>query len=112
MRAGRRRTFVSIYRPTVTGQNASGEDTVANVFVASMWVDIQPMTGREAESARQLWAEARFRISAPHHLDEYTIQRKDIILWGSPGRWLDILDVEDVDQRRRELVIYAKDYTE
>jgi head-tail adaptor len=112
MPAGTRRNLVSIYRPTVIGQNASGEDVVSNVLLGEAWVRIDALAGREAESARQLFAEARFRVTLDHPLSSMTIQRKDIILWGSPGRMLDILDVEDQTQRRRAVVLLAKDYTD
>jgi len=112
MRAGNRRTRVSFYRPTVAGQNTSGEDVLAsNVLLGSAWVGIRALQGRELEAARQLYAEAVFEITMDHPLSGYTLQRKDIILWGSPGRILDILDCEDPDQRRREVVIMAKEYT-
>ena len=110
MRAGHRRSRVTFYRPTVGSQNSSGEDVVRNVSLGSAWVAIRAMDGRELERAQQLQAEARFRVEMEHPLADYTLQRKDTITWGS--RTLDILDVEDPDQRRRKQVILAKELTE
>ena len=107
--SGGRRNRVSFYRPTITGQNSTGEDVVSNVLLGSAWVEIIAIEGREIEIARQLWAEARFRITMDHPLSGYTLQRKDIILWGSPGRTLDILDAEDLTNRHRQVVLIAKD---
>lgn len=109
MRAGLRRSRVTFYRPTVSAQNSSGEDTKTNVSLGSAWVKITAMQGRELERAQQLQAEARFKIETEHPLSEYTLQRADVITWGS--RTLDILDVEDQTQRRRGQVIYAKELT-
>ncbi len=110
MRAGHRRSRVTFYRPTVTSQNSSGEDVESNVSLGSAWVKITALQGRELERAQQLQAEARFKIEMEHPLTDYALQRADTITWGS--RTLDILDVEDPDQRRRGLVIFAKELTE
>lgn len=107
MRAGLRRSRVTFRRPTVTSQSSSGEDVKSNVSLGSAWVKITALQGRELERAQQLQAEARFKIETEHSLTTYTLQRADIISWGS--RTLDILDVEDPDQRRRGLVVYAKE---
>ncbi len=80
-----------------------------NVLLGSAWVGIEALTGRELEAARQLFAEARFRITMDHPLSSFTLQRKDAIAWGT--RTLNILDCEDPGQRRREVVILAKEYT-
>lgn len=109
MRAGPRRTRIEFFRPTITGQNPSGEDIVSNELLGGAWASVIAMSGREAEEARQLFAEARFKIEIEHPLGGYTLQRKDTISWGT--RTLDILDCEDPDQRRRSLVIMAKEFT-
>lgn len=109
MRAGLRNCRVTFYRPTISAQTASGEDTVTDVSLGSAWVQIRALAGRELEAAQQIFAEARFRVEIEHPLDEYTLQRKDKITWGS--RTLDILDVEDPTQTRRSQVILAKEHT-
>lgn len=108
MRAGPRRTRIDFYRPTVTGQNPSGENIVSNQLLGSAWASVEAMSGMESEAARQLFAEARFKITMDHPLSGYTLQRKDTISWGT--RTLDILDCEDPDQRRRGVVILAKEF--
>jgi SPP1 family predicted phage head-tail adaptor len=109
MRAGNRRSRVSFYRPTVTGQTASGEDTVSSVLLGTAWVQVEAITGSEREVGQQLWAEARFRIVMEHPLSSFALQRSDTIEWGT--RTLDILDCEDQNQRRREVRILAKEHT-
>lgn len=110
MRAGLRRSRVTFYRPTVGSQNSSGEDVKTNVSLGSAWVAIKALEGRELERAQQLYAEARFRIEMEHPLTDYTLQRADIVTWGS--RTLDILDAEDPNQQRRRVVMIAKEYTD
>lgn len=106
-RAGTRNCLVTFYRPTVTAQNSSGEDVVSNVQIGRAWVQIMALVGKELEIARQLWAEARFRLILDHPLNGYTLQRADIVTWGT--RTLDILDAEDPDQQRRQVIVTAKE---
>lgn len=108
MPAGPRNQLVTFLRPTVTSQNASGEDVVSNVTLGTAWVKIERLAGREAMRAQQLQAEAQFQITMDHPLSSFTLQRKDLIDWGD--RTLDILDAEDPNQRRRGVVILAKEY--
>lgn len=109
MPAGQRRTRIAFYRPTVTGQNASGEDLISNVKIGESWAQISQLTGRELQIAAQRFAEARFRIEIGNPLTGFTPQREDHILWGS--RRLNILDCEDPTQRRRYLNLIVSEYT-
>lgn len=110
MRTKDRNSRVTFYRPTITGQTASGEDTVSDIELGSAWVKLTALQGMELQAAQQRWAEARFKIQMEHPLTEYTLQRKDYLTFGS--RQLDILDVEDPDQSRRGIVMLAKEYTD
>lgn len=109
-RAGPRRSRVAFYRPTVTSQNSSGGDVTSNVLLGSAWVRIDALKGREMERGQQLQAEAYFKIETEHPLTSYTLQRADIMTWGS--RTLDIESCEDPTQRRRGQVIFAKELTD
>lgn len=110
MRASNRNSRVTFYRPTITSQNASGEDVYSNVTLGSAWVEIKALEGKEIEQGQQLKAEARFRIRMEHPLSQYTLRRADRITWGS--RTLDILDVEDPLGKRRRVTLFAKEFTE
>lgn len=107
MQSGKLRTLLTLNQKSVT-QNASGEDVVTWAELGTYYADIHPLTGREVDQVGQRWAEAQFRVTARVRSD-ITIQRADQFIWGS--RTLDILGVEDVDQRGRELLIYAKEFT-
>jgi SPP1 family predicted phage head-tail adaptor len=108
MRAGPRNQLVRFYRPTVTGQNTSGEDVVSSTLLGSAWVHVEALAGKEFTRGQQLQAEAEFKITMDHPLSGFTLRRKDTITWGT--RTLDILSCEDPTQRRREVVITAKEY--
>jgi SPP1 family predicted phage head-tail adaptor len=101
------RERVTIQRKTVSGQNSRNEDTITYPAYLSCWMWIGALIGREFETAQQKWAEARFKCRMPYPPSGFTIQRADRIAWGS--RTLDILDAEDPDGMRREIVIYAQE---
>ncbi len=107
MRAGLlARARITIERGTAT-QNSFGEDVVTWAAIGSYWANVRALQGKELETAQQTWAEARFKIDMRYQAGT-TFQRKDRITWGS--RVLDILDVEDPDQRQARLFIIAKEY--
>ena len=75
--------------------------------IATVYANVRAMTGRELESVQQRWAEARFKVRMPF-MKDLTIQRDYRAAWGT--RKLDILDVEDPDGMRRELIMYCKEF--
>lgn len=106
--AGRRNISVGFYRSVISGQNASGEDVIVATLLGTCWVHIAMERGREVELDREKRSQAKFRVVMDHPLDTFTLQRKDYLLWGS--RRLEIVDVEDTDQTRHSLVVYAEEY--
>lgn len=107
MRASSRNQRVTFYRK-VTTQNSSGEDIVTNSELGAAWVAIRPLRGQEREQGQQLTAEAQFEITMEHPLEQYTLRSNDIATWGT--RTLDLIVPEDPDGRRRQVVMYAKEY--
>ena len=102
------RDLVIFQRPVKTADSIGGDAVTGYTEVARCWCLVRAMIGREMESVRQVWAEARFRIRT--WFPSVTIQRADIGFWGD--RRLDVLDAEDPDGRGRELVVYARELTE
>lgn len=106
MQAARLRTRVAIERPVYTtgtmGENVESTPTA----LGSFWVEILAAKGRELETMQQTWAEARFNVRMRHQ-PGITFRRSDRITWGS--RTLDIVDVEDPDQRKRELNLICRE---
>lgn len=98
---------VVIQRATKT-QNAYGEDVITWSPVMTIWAHVRAMVGQELQSVQQTFAEARFKLRT--YYPQTPIKREDRAIW--QGRTLDILDAEDPDGVRRELVIYAREWTE
>lgn len=108
MQAGKLRSRLTISRGTKT-QNSFGEDVITWVSLGEFWAEILPLQGRELEVMQQRWAEARFTVRIRFQ-PTITFRREDRGTWGS--RTLDILDVEDIDQRQRELRLICREYTQ
>lgn len=107
MQSARLRTRITIQRPVVSSLDAMGGDVQGTpTDLGSFWAEITALKGHELESMQQRWAEARFAVKMRHQ-PGITFQRKDQVAWGS--RTLDILDVEDPDQRKRELSLICRE---
>lgn len=106
MQSGTLRTPLTLYQRVVT-QNESGEDVLQWQRAGIYWSNISPMTGAGREMARagQQWGDTRYRITARFRPD-ITIQQSDCFAWGQ--RLLDIIEVEDADQRCAQLQIVAR----
>lgn len=104
---GSLRDILVIQRVAKT-QNSYGEDVETWSDLMTLRAKVRAAQGRELESMQQTWAEARFKIRAP--FPPVPIRREDKALWGT--RTLDILDVEDPDGLRREIVIVAREFTQ
>lgn len=108
MRSGDTPHRIAISDPTPVTQSSFGEDVVSNpTDVGTFWCKVEALQGRELESARQRWAEARYKITMRKQAVTFT--RKMTGLWN--GRHLNILDVQDVGGNSRpEVMMYAMDF--
>lgn len=108
VRAAERNARVTFYRKVRT-QNSSGEDVVTLTELGSAWIQILPLRGRrEKKKGQQTAAEAQFEIRMEHPLSSYTLRSQDVAVWGT--RTLDLIVPEDLDQRRRQIGIYAEEF--
>jgi len=101
---GRLRHRLTLQRCIKT-QDGYGQDVLAWTDTTTFWAQVRAMQGRELETARQTWAEARFKIRMWHPNQE--IRREDRLVWDE--RTLDILDAEDPDGTGREMLIIARE---
>jgi head-tail adaptor len=110
MRAGKLRHQVTITERNVTGEDSYGQDTLGvPTTIGTFRCELTALRGRELETAQQTWGDARFKIRM-RYPSGITIKREHTATIGS--RAFDILDAEDPTGRRRELIIYAKEFTE
>lgn len=114
MQAGKLRNRITILRKTEGTPNASGEPTITWESLGTFYAGVMALQGSEAFSVQQRNAEARHKIMMRFQ-PNIEFRRADGIVrdeWdGSSAPDLDILDVMDPDGRRRELVIYAREFT-
>lgn len=103
MRGGRLRKRVILQRPVET-QGDTGGVTTAWVDVATVWAGVEPLRGREYESARARNAETTHRIVLRYRDD---IARTWRLKSQSGTRYYRIDELLNIDERNRELQIRA-----
>lgn len=105
MQAGRLRHRVTIQAATIT-QDSRGQTVETWADVVTVWARCRQVSGREATLARQLHAEAEWRIDMRFRTGVTTQHR---LVHGA--HTLEILSLIDPDNRKRELTILAKEST-
>lgn len=100
MDAGKLRHYVTIQTYAETSAGSRGEKQGGwQDALATVPAEIVTLTGRELELARQIIAQASVRIRLRYHVGVTTKSR---IVWN--GRVFNVVHVNNVDQRNRELV--------
>ena len=97
MRIGKLRHRVTIETP-VEGLDHRGQQIDAWITVATVWAEVADLSGREAASARQVYATASVRVTIRHRTGVTTKCR---VLHGS--RILYVGHVPDGEGRGRQL---------
>jgi SPP1 family predicted phage head-tail adaptor len=103
MRGGRLRKRVILQRPVET-QGDTGGVTISWVDVATVWAGVEPLRGREYESARAQNAETTHRIVLRFRDD---IQRTWRLRLQNSTRYYRIDEMLNIDERNREVQIRA-----
>lgn len=103
MQAGNLRNRIVVQDKSVT-QNAYGEEVITWTAVASVWAAIEPLMGREFMAAQQVQAEVTTRIRL-RYISGLAPEMR--VLFG--GRVFEILSVQHVYERRRELILMCKE---
>jgi len=103
IRAGELRHRVTIQQKSVT-RNTLGEEVVTWQDVATVWADVQPLSGKEYFDAQQVNAEVTVRIRIRYRTGVKPEMR---VVFGS--RVFDIQAVINVDGRNQELQLMCKE---
>jgi SPP1 family predicted phage head-tail adaptor len=104
MRAGKLRNKVVITNPAVTGKDAIGGETTTPATFADWWCELVQVSGGEVYKGRAVDAQAT-SVARGRYVAGVT--RAMYIVMGS--RTFDILNVNDVDERHRELMLDLKE---
>ena len=89
---------------TTGSYGATEIDWSSGTILGYFWGSFEALQGRELEASMQRWAEARFRFRS-HYITG--IDREDRIEYA--GRTFDILDAEDPNGHRREIVLILRE---
>lgn len=105
MNAGAMRCYCELQAPTET-RDASGGVTKTWDLAARVWAAIEGTAGREFVKGLRILPEAS-HIARVRYTDAATTARR--LAWR--GRVFNIVAVNDVDERRAELVLQVKEVT-
>jgi SPP1 family predicted phage head-tail adaptor len=97
MRAGALSERIEIQEKTVT-RAANGEETVTWVEFATVWADVEPLSGREVVAVRAAQADLSLRVRLRYLAGVNPTMR----VWWAGAAW-PISEVIDVRARRTEL---------
>lgn len=106
MQAGRLRQRVTLQEP-VTARNGYGEVITTWATVATMWAQVEPLSGREYFDAEHLQSEITHRVRLRAVRRGWTATPAMRVLYG--GRDLRIVSVIDWRERHVELHLMCKE---
>ena len=103
MRAGRLRHRGVIEEKTAS-RDAYGAEVVAWVEVATVWMSVEPLGGREWFQAQGMQAEVTARLRMRHRSDVRPEMRVRVA-----GHVFDVMTAIDVGERGRELEVMVRE---
>jgi SPP1 family predicted phage head-tail adaptor len=103
MKIGKRRNKIAFIRLAET-QNVFGEVIKGEQDIAFAWAAIEPVSGNERFLSNTTLAQANVKIRSRYVAG---ITPKDIIGFGT--RRYDIISVSNIDEKNKELVVFAKE---
>lgn len=105
MRAGELRHTVELHSATES-RGASGESINTYAEYATVRASVEALTGRELESAQQISAETKFKITMRYYSGVVTEHR---IVFGS--RTFEINHIINPQEKNKMLILYCKEVT-
>ena len=107
MRAGQLRYSVTIEQQ-VTTRTSSGAQAETWTTFATVFAGLQGVSGQEYLAAGKLVADANMRIRI-RYVSGLTPEMRIKFIDGSSTRYFDILDIDDKDERHREMELLCKE---
>jgi len=104
MEAGKLRHYITLSTLSTTTRDEFGGFTEVFATAASVWGSIEPMSGRELESAQQVHGEATTKVTMRYTTHAAITSRID---YGS--HTYEIVDIQNPEERNIELVCICKE---
>ncbi|MFQ5625592.1 MAG: phage head closure protein [Methyloligellaceae bacterium] len=105
MRAGQLRHRVQVQSRSSTTSGGELSDTWSTV--ATVWADIDPLTGRELLAAHQTQSEATIRVAMRYGSELKDLTSDDRLLF--KGRVLEIIEAKNASERNEEWHLLCKE---
>jgi SPP1 family predicted phage head-tail adaptor len=103
--AGKLRNRASIRRPAET-QDDYGQPIKGYSEIGQAWVSVETLAGRELLEARQMVAQADYRVIM--RCSDYELKPNDQFWLTCKNLTLEILHINDVDLKGKEFVILCR----
>lgn len=108
---GLARQAVVWQRKAVSGQDSYGQDTYVWRDVLAIQARVRALQGRELDSARQTWAEARYKVE--HQYYPGLEREMRVYFWdGAVNHYLEVLDVQDAAGTGLQTTAICKEWAE
>lgn len=104
MRAGRLRKRIDIEQQALTSDGAGGDTESWSAFVAGIYADVEPLTGRELFQAQQVNDELSHRVTVRYYPG---VTSKMRVKYGT--RVFLIESIIDPEERHRELQLMTRE---
>jgi len=107
MKAGLLRHPVALQRRDLEPPNEVGEQLPRYTEYARSWASVHTLTAYELERARQVYAEATHRVELRYVAGVKATDRLSL-----DGRIMEVLGIDNVDQRNIRLILVCKEIIE
>jgi len=95
---------ITLQKPSGVTKNTLGEDVPTYGDFATIWANVEPMTGREYQEAQKIRAETTYRVTIRYLAGLSTDMR---IIYG--GRELEIVSILNIGERNVQMQIVASE---
>ena len=95
-----------VFQDYVEVQSVTGAVSPSWVNIITAWARIEPLSGRELYQAQQIYPETTTQITVRGVVGKMLDPRMRMLF---EGRQFDIIDITDIDERRVETLIMAKE---
>lgn len=111
MRTGQLRKRIQIQADRGTDSGAAGDGIMEHeprwVTVASCWASVKNLSGRKGLRADEIVNEANYEVTLRYNRDQPITPANRIVL---NDRMFEILQINNVDERNRELVLIVREF--
>lgn len=111
IRCGKNRQRVQLYDVPETSLDSYRQPQQTATLIGTYWAEVKPLSGREAQNVKQVWATATHQVTMRWLGSAVTIQpRMKLVITKSPGtRTLNVISALNVEERNRAWLLVCEE---